>query len=155
MRPLYEIDAAIMACCDPETGEIFDPEALTNLMMEREAKFEAVGLYIKNLNAEADAIKAEKDALAKREKTVRALSDGYAEWLKRSLAGEKFKTARLQVSFRNNDKVVQAPDAVIPEQYKRVKTEVAPDLIEIKKALKNGEVIDGFRLEKSLSMTIK
>ena len=41
MRPLYEIDQAILDCCDLETGEILDGEALTALQMEREAKLRA------------------------------------------------------------------------------------------------------------------
>ena len=67
---LWEIDQGIMACLDAETGEIIDPEMLTALSMEREAKLENVACWIKNLRAEAAAIKAEKDALAKREKAA-------------------------------------------------------------------------------------
>ena len=52
---LYEIDAAITACIDPETGEVLDEEALNALHMERSAKVESVALWIKNLNAEAAA----------------------------------------------------------------------------------------------------
>ena len=36
MSTLYEIDAAILNCCDIETGEIIDADALDALMMERE-----------------------------------------------------------------------------------------------------------------------
>lgn len=35
---LYEIDKAILACIDPETGELIDEEALAALQMEREKK---------------------------------------------------------------------------------------------------------------------
>lgn len=35
---LYEIDKAILACIDPETGELLDEDALTNLQMERTEK---------------------------------------------------------------------------------------------------------------------
>ena len=38
---LYEIDDAILACVDPETGEIINPEALTALQMERGKKWKA------------------------------------------------------------------------------------------------------------------
>jgi hypothetical protein len=56
MMTLYEIDDAILACVDPETGEIINPEALTALQMEREKKLENVALWVKDLKAEAEAI---------------------------------------------------------------------------------------------------
>ena len=36
MKPLYEIDQAILDCVDLETGEILDPEKLDALQMERD-----------------------------------------------------------------------------------------------------------------------
>ena len=41
---LYEIDEAIMACIDAETGEIIDADKLDKLTMERDAKIENVDL---------------------------------------------------------------------------------------------------------------
>ena len=56
---LYEIDQAILDCVDMETGEVIDSDRLDLLQMERETKLENVGLWIKDLRAEADAIKNE------------------------------------------------------------------------------------------------
>lgn len=95
---LYEIDAKIMECIDDETGEILDSEQLEQLEMERDAKIESVGLWIKNLAAEADAIKTEKNNLAAREKIARNKIDRLKEYLAYALDGEKFKTSRLSVS---------------------------------------------------------
>ena len=44
---LYEIDEAIMACIDAETGEIIDADKLDKLTMERDAKIENVKISIK------------------------------------------------------------------------------------------------------------
>ena len=41
MRPLYEIDAAILEAVDQETGEILDVEKLDALQMERERNWKA------------------------------------------------------------------------------------------------------------------
>ena len=32
MRALYDIDAAILACVDQETGEILDPEKINHVL---------------------------------------------------------------------------------------------------------------------------
>ena len=64
MRALYEIDQEILDCVDLETGEILDTEKLDALQMEREAKLEGVALWVKDLKAEAAAVKEEADKLA-------------------------------------------------------------------------------------------
>ena len=59
---LYEIDEQILGCIDAETGEIIDADMLNALQIERDAKIENVALWIKDLKAEAEAYKAEKQA---------------------------------------------------------------------------------------------
>ena len=71
---IYEIDQAIMECVDLETGEIIDTEQLDKLQMEREKKLENVACWIKDLKAEAEALKNEKQALAERQKSGRKQS---------------------------------------------------------------------------------
>ena len=63
MATLYEIDTAIYSCIDPESGEVIDTAQLDSLLMERSKKLEAVALWIKNLDSDAAAIKAEREAL--------------------------------------------------------------------------------------------
>lgn len=70
---LYEIDKALMdafdAAVDAETGEIIDEEAYVDFMqldMEKDKKIENVGLWIKDLKAEAEAIRAEELLLSGR-----------------------------------------------------------------------------------------
>ena len=59
MASLYEINQAIMDCMDMETGEILDVQQLDALQMQLEDKLEGIGCWIKNLEAEAAAYKAE------------------------------------------------------------------------------------------------
>ena len=67
---LYEIDAAILDCVDMETGEVIDEDKLDSLSVERDVKIENICCWIKNLKAEAEALKAEKESFAKRQKTA-------------------------------------------------------------------------------------
>lgn len=105
MANLYEIDQAIMACIDMESGEIIDPERLDALQMERTAKLEGVALWIKNLESDAVAYKAEKDAFAAREKAAKRKAESLRAWLAGALQGEKLTTARTAVTFRRSTAV--------------------------------------------------
>lgn len=102
MRALYEIDADIINCVDGETGEILDIERLEALNMERDKKIEGVALYVKQLQAEAEAIKAEEKALEKRRKSKEKLAEGYAKWIANVLAGAAFETAKVALGFRKS-----------------------------------------------------
>lgn len=106
---LYEIDSQITDliedAIDPETGEI-NEEAYTKLeqlQMERDKKVENIVLWIKDLNAEALAIKAEKNALAQRQAQAEKKAESLKKYLTYALNGQKFKTARCAVSYRKSE----------------------------------------------------
>ena len=63
---LYEINSEIENLVDTETGEIADIAFFEQLSMERTAKIEGIALYIKNLDSDVTALKAEETALAER-----------------------------------------------------------------------------------------
>ena len=91
---IYEINEGILNCIDPETGEIIDIDKLNELELERDAKIENVACWIKELKAEAEAIKAEKLALAERQRVAENKAESLKKWLAYALQGEKFKTAK-------------------------------------------------------------
>jgi hypothetical protein len=99
---LYEINNAILECCDTETGEILDVERLQQLQLEKGQKIEGVALYIKNLDAEAAALKTEEAALAERRKAKENKAKRLREYLADALNGQKFETARVRLSFRTS-----------------------------------------------------
>ena len=106
MRALYEIDQAILNCCDIETGEIIDPEKLTALQMERDQKLEGVALWVKDLTYEAQMIKEEADKLTARKKSLDNKIASLKAWLLWALDGEKLKTPRCNVYQTHSQKVV-------------------------------------------------
>jgi len=162
MRALYDIDAAILDCVDQETGEILDPEKLDALQMEREQKLEGVALWVKDLKAEAEAVKVEADKLNARKKALDNKIDGLKNWLLYALNGEKLKTPRCNVYQIHNQKLnVQDEPGLIsflktledPGRFVRYTEDLRKD--EIKKALKEGYEIPGAVLEETESVVIK
>lgn len=163
MRALYEIDAAILECVDMETGEIFDPEKLDALQMERNQKLEGVALWVKDLKAEAAAVKEEADKLNARKKAIDNKVDSLKQWLLYALGGEKLKTPRCNV-YQTHSQKLNVPDepGLIsflqtlnePEKFLRFKEpELKKD--DIKKALKDGYEIPGAALEETESVVIR
>lgn len=155
MANLYEIDQAILECLDAETGEIIDPERLDNLFMERNQKIENVALWIKNLESDALAFKAEKDAFAYREKTATKKAENLKAWLARVLEGEKFSTSKCAVSFRRSEKVEITDEYMIPGRFMVATTTYKPDRAAIKEAIKHGDEIYGCRLVENLNTQIR
>ena len=163
MRPLYEIDAAILAAVDQETGEILDVEKLDALQMEREAKLEGVALWVKDLKAEAEAMKAEADKLTARKKSLENKIDGLKQWLLYALNGEKLKTARCNVYQTHSQKVVIDDEKALidmfmtspfGEKFLRVK-DPEIDKTALKDSMKQGYEYEFAHLEETESVVIK
>lgn len=157
---LYEIEDAILECIDMETGEVIDIERLNDLQMKREEKIENVACWIKDLKAEAEAIKAEKMALAERQKAAENKAESLKNWLAYALAGQKFKTARCAISFRQTESVEVTPEGL--ENLMRggcdellTYEQPKPNKTAIKAALKDGLNVAGVRLTQNTSTIIK
>ena len=151
---LYEIDEQILNCIDAETGEIIDADMLNALQMERDAKIEGVALWIKDLKAEAEALKAEKIAFEKRQKTCENRAESLKQWLAVALNGEKFKTTKCDVSFRTA-KSVNVTDVFSFDSKFLKFSDPTADKTAIKKAIEAGEQVSGAELIERKSVTIK
>ena len=159
---LYNIDAAIMALVDPETGEIMNYETFAALQMEREQKIENMALWHKNLTAEAAAIRAEEINLAARRKDIEAKAEKLKEYLHEALGGDPFKTPRVVCSFRKSQKV-EIPDEaefirIMQENQHFEFLSYKPPTVNrtaITQAIKAGQTVEGAELVKTVSMTIK
>ena len=156
---IYEINEEILNCIDLETGEIIDIDRLNDLQLERDAKIENVACWIKELKAEAEAIKAEKLALAERQKVAENKAESLKKWLAYALQGEKFKTAKCSVSFRKTESVEVTEEGLeaLMKEHDELLTYKAPEPNKkaIKDALKDGLSVQGVRLECNTSVIIK
>lgn len=151
---IYEINQAILNCIDLETGEIIDTEQLDKLTMEREAKLENVACWIKELKAEAEALKAEKMAFAKRQQVAENKMESLKKYLAYALDGQAFKTVRASVTFRKSQAVEIDDIYKLDENYLRYK-EPEADKTAIKEALKAGQTVAGATLVENTSVIIK
>ena len=156
---LYEIDNAILECIDMETGEVIDAEKLDALNMERDAKIENVVLWIKDLKAEAEAIKTEKLALAERQKIAENKVESLKKWVAYALGGQKFSTAKCAVSFRNTESVEVTEEGLeaLMKEHDELLTYKAPEPNKkaIKDAIKDGLSVAGVQLVQNVSTIIK
>ena len=121
-------------------------------------KIENVALWRKNLAAEAKAIREEEKALAERRKACEAKQERLDAYLDYALAGEKFSTPRVSISYRKSatvnvdmEQLLRDPDA---ERY-LVYDDPKPDKTAIKDVLKQGGSIAGCVLEEHNNMIIK
>ena len=155
---LFDIDKALMDFeleVDEETGEILNAEELDALQMAREDKIEGVGLWIKNLEAEAAAVKAEKDAMADRQKRLEKKAESLKKYLGYALNGEKFSTPKIALSWRRSESVVITDEALLPDNCLNVTIVKKPDKKVIKDALKAGKEIMGAELVEKQNLQIK
>lgn len=163
---LYEIDSRIRAIIDgiydaaDEDGvvEEIDFTELKQLQEDRKTKLENIALYIKNTEAEADAIKAEEEKLTARRKRLENKAKRLREYIINSMKENKdepLKTARCEVSIKDNEKTDITDLESIPEEFIKVKVEKNPDKTAIKKAIKAGQTVPGAQIIINTTLTIK
>lgn len=161
MATLYELNADLQhvldggLIVDEETGEVlFDSANLEQLQAAYEDKLEAVGLFIKNLESDAKAIRVEEQALAARRHVLSNKASRLREYMLLNLGDdEKLQTPRIAISARYTEAVQVDDDAELDEVYLRIKAE--PNKTAIKEALKAGEEIPGASIVKNRSLQVK
>lgn len=155
---LFDIDKAIAEFefeIDEDTGEILNIDALDALQMAREQKIENVGLFIKNLEAEADAVENQEKIFADRKKRIRKKIEGLKGFLGYALDGKPFKTDRVVMSFRKSESVLVKDDYLVPDEYCNISVVRKPDKKVLKDALKHGKEIMGVELIEKQNVQIK
>lgn len=156
---IYEINEQILNCIDLETGEIIDIDRLNDLQLERDTKIENVACWIKELKAEAEAIKAEKQTLAERQKVAENKAESLKKWLTYALDGQKFKTSKCSISYRKSEAVEVTEEGLnnLMQEHNELLTYKAPEPNKkaIKDALKDGLSVEGVQLVQNTSTIIK
>lgn len=165
---LYELADAYRECMDAiESGEVPEEaiaDTLESINVMLEDKADNIACMIKNLTAEAEAIKAEETRLAERRKAKERQIDRIKTYLSDTLLNSghtKIETARNKISFRSSESVVVDDDDEFimwaEENYDALLTYPMPkiDKTAIKTALKRGEMVVGARIEKKQNIQIK
>lgn len=166
MATLYEISSDLQAVIegglvfDEETGEvIWDAENLNELQAAFDEKLEACALFIKNLQAEAAAIKAEETALAERRKMAERKAERMKAYvtdcLQDKVETHKFSTPRVALSLRKSEQVIISDEAALPDSLCNTKITITPNKTAIKKAIKAGESVEGAHLVENSNLQIK
>ena len=145
---LYELASAYAALQDAEDAEAF-AQALDDLGDEISVKALSIAAVIRNLDAEAEAARAEATRLYERSNAAKNRRDGLKEYLLRCLdeAGmAQVKDARFTVAVRLSPPSVDVLDmAALPERYLRYKGP-EPDRSAIREDLLAGQDIPGAEL---------
>ena len=159
---LYEIDSAIAALVDPETGEIQNYGAFEELQMARDQKIENMALVLKNAAAASAAIKAEIDALKARKEAADKTVERMKEYLTQATGGQKFETARVRLSFRSSTRVEIDDEISLLDWLERNNKESCikykmPEISrsEVGKLLKDGQEVPGAILAEYSNIQVK
>ena len=159
MASLYELTgSAFELQMLLESGDI-DEDTYKDTIesLDIETKIENICRVIRNLTAEAEAYKAEKDRLAERQKTaengIKRLKDSLLHYM---LTTEQTKVKQGVFSVRiNRTASVNITDPlVIPPDYLKF-SEPTINKAEIKKAIKEGKQISGAELVENSSVVIR
>lgn len=156
MATLYDIIKSIESFefeVDEETGEILNMAELDALQVDKETKVENIALFIKNLKADAAMYADEEKAFAQRKKAAANKADRLTKYLAAMLAGEKYKSARVAITWRKSEQVDITSIDELPAGY--YVTEKKPDKMAIKKAMKNGEQVPGAVLVERENIQVK
>lgn len=142
-----------------DTGETDTMEnILDKLEMDFKEKVDNIACYIKNLNADIEALKQEEKNLEERRKVKENKVESLKNYLSMNLlmAGyQKFETSRCALSFRKSKQIEISDNASIPEEYTTTKVSITPDKKALKEALESGEIIDGVSLVEKSNIQIK
>lgn len=144
-------------CSEEELNEAL--AILDSVESDFNAKAVNVAMYIRNLKAEEDAIAEAKKAMDAREKAIKNKRESLTAYLLNQmlLTGTKqVKCPYFVISTRTNAPSVKVDgNAVLPDSLLLPPKPREPDKKAIKEMLEKGMEIDGCRLERSQSLSIK
>ncbi|WP_170240476.1 siphovirus Gp157 family protein [Streptococcus hyovaginalis] len=148
MGTLYELKGLYQEIYNMFLDEEIDEETLTATLESLEGEFEDVmecqTKLLRNLYADAKSYKSEKLRFAKKQSQAENAIDRVKAWMSEmmELAGRtKVKTPTANLTLRKTKSVEITDLEKIPVTY--IKTTYTPMKTDIKKAIENGEVIEG------------
>lgn len=143
---------------DEETGEILGTDALVEFAGDLNETIKNTGLYLFELDSEAQQIdaqikrlKARKDGMKRRADTLKNLMlDAMT-----SSGLKKVSDPLVSVYLRKSTATIVDNMELIPKDLLRVKVETSPDLVAISKTIKSGIEVPGAHLEERQNVNIK
>jgi hypothetical protein len=146
---------------DAETGEILPQvlDKLDDITTKIEDKAIAVAAYIKNLDAEREAIEKAKRSMAEREARLDKRADYLTQYLQTNMERCGITEIKCPEFVIKLKKCPWSTDIIdedsIPDDYKHVKQVVTVDKVRIKDELLSGVVIPGVQLRQNNRLEIK
>ena len=159
-KEIQAIENEMMAWAEEHDGDISEfplGVELDGLEQDKTAKIISMGLWYKNIVAEAEAIEAEAKKLKKRQAAAENKAERIKEYIGMCLGeGNKLSDPKVVFNWRKSEAVNLLVEAEkLPDEYQRVKTTVDPDRVAIKAALKSGEVLEFAELLEKQNIQIK
>lgn len=171
---LYDIDSRLETLIneqfDTEDGIIFDSEEelakrIDEVALDLDTKIENIGCFIKNLEAENQALKTEEQNLKRRRTTNENKIEGLKKYLNGYLTATiaddnerakwRFRTSKVILGYRKST-TVEVPDLEkLDKDFIKIKTETSADKIAIKEAIKGGEEVKGAFLKDNINLSVK
>lgn len=168
---LYEVSAEILNCIriedtedmvNTETGEVFDKEAFEKLQGDFNEKVLGLAKWVKNLDAEREAVYNEKRKLEAREKAISRKIESiksYLAFCTSQIPKEKLPKDATTILTRTKSTSTEVDLATLMtyddcDMYLKY-GDPTPDKTAIKKALKGGMQIPGCQLIEKENLQIK
>ena len=171
---LYDIDERLVTLLeshfDIEDGVICETEEelakkIDEVSLDLDTKIENIGCYIKNLEADVEALKKEEDNLYGRRKSAERKIESLKNYLNGYLtacypneddkAKWRFKSPKVVLGFRKSTKVEVTDIQKLDKKYLKITTNIDPDKKAIGQALKNGEEVIGAVLKQNVNLSVK
>lgn len=144
-----------------ESGGEITPEIENALIIkesELQNKSQSYGYLIKSMEYDVNTIDAEINRLEGikrvRNNTIKRLKTVLSESMQQ-FEVEELKTPTLKINFRKSQTVEIIDEDLIPKEFKTVKVTTSISKAEIKKAIKNGELVVGADLKNHKNLQIK
>ena len=143
---------------DEETGEILGTDALVEFVGDLNETIKNTGLYLFELDSEAQQIDAQIKRLKARKDGMKRRADTLKNLILDAMTSSGLKKVSdplVTVYLRKSTATIVDEMDILPKDLLRVKVETSPDLIAIGKKLKAGEVVPGAHLEERQNVNIK
>lgn len=156
---LYEIEKQIENLIDFETGEVLNLEMFESLNLEYDRKIENLALSYKNLLAESQALKNEKNLLEDRQKKAEKKAECIKKFISEILVGQKKEFTKVSISYRKSKQVEVEEDflnwAISTNSNLITYSDPKIDKIAIKQLLNDGENVPYSKIVEKTNIQIK